>query len=373
MCLSLFFNDWRLLMKNTVLDPAIKFGAGRYLQHPGALSCVGPEAARHGNHVFVLSDHNAWKAAGEKIEESLKQAGVTYEVELYEGTCSDETARRLASSCQEKGMQEVIGVGGGVIMDLAKAAAFAADLGVINVPTSIATCAAFSTMSIMYTPDGKTEESRRFEKEADGIIVDTDVIVHGPARYAAAGILDAMAKRIEISNGHTSLSPDTCTYDFYTAYAMSQYTYDLLWKYGPKAVKDIEEHRLSNEVEYVTFINIAVTGLLSNMTRNYNQSALAHMLYYAARTCFTKETKPYLHGEIVSAGLFLQLHFNHMDAEEEKLRNYAEAMHMPLTLKEIGIPPTEENLSVLYAYLSDSRFVSKENRDLLKESLQAIA
>lgn len=50
-----------------------------------------------------------------------------------------------------------MGIGGGVIMDLSKAAAASAGLGVVNIPTSIATCAAFTAMSVMYTPQGAIE------------------------------------------------------------------------------------------------------------------------------------------------------------------------------------------------------------------------
>lgn len=39
-------------------------------------------------------------------------------------------------------------------MDLAKATAESAHLGCVNIPTSISTCAAFTTMSVMYTPEG---------------------------------------------------------------------------------------------------------------------------------------------------------------------------------------------------------------------------
>ena len=67
---------------------------------------------------------------------------------------------------------------------------------------------------------------------------------------------------------------------------------------------------MTKAVEYVTYINIAVTGIISNITRSFNQSALAHMIYYGIRTCFTREARQALHGEIVAVGLFVQLHYN---------------------------------------------------------------
>lgn len=81
-------------------------------------------------------------------------------------------------------------------MDFAKAVGEYADTGVVNIPTSIATCAAFTTMSVMYTPEGAKKDCWRFEHEVDAVLVDLQVIAECPIRYAAAGILDAMAKKL---------------------------------------------------------------------------------------------------------------------------------------------------------------------------------
>ena len=57
----------------------------------------------------------------------------------------------------------------------------------------------------------------------------------------------------------------------------------------------------------VTFINIAITGVIANITKSFSQSALGHMIYDGVRTLFTKEASKALHGEIVAVGLFTQL------------------------------------------------------------------
>ena len=122
----------------------------------------------------------------------------------------------------------------------------------------------------------------------------------------ASGILDAMAKRIEIQNGRPSISLADTPVDLFSAYRMAEYTYEALSQYALQAMEDVRQHKVTKAVEDVTFINMAVTGMLSNTTRSFKQSALAHAVDYAIRTYFPQESKNALHGEAVAVGLFLQ-------------------------------------------------------------------
>ena len=126
----------------------------------------------------------------------FETVGLEYELHLYSGKCSYEAAREYAEKCKAENCDEVVGIGGGLVMDFAKAVGEYADTGVVNIPTSIATCAAFTTMSVMYTPEGAKKDCWRFEHEVDAVLVDLQVIAECPIRYAAAGILDAMAKKL---------------------------------------------------------------------------------------------------------------------------------------------------------------------------------
>ena len=125
---------------------------------------------------------------------------------------------------------------------------------------------------------------------------------------------------------------------------------------------------MTKAVEYVTYINIAVTGIISNITRSFNQSALAHMIYYGIRTCFTREARQALHGEIVAVGLFVQLHYNGLGGEMENLKEFMRHLDMPLSLRELGVEATEANLLILEQYLADSPYVG-----MLHESIRKLS
>ena len=361
-------------MEMNALDPAIKFGAGRYRQGVGLLEECGNEIARFGKKIFLLTGPKAFAAVKDRLLPSLEKAGVTYTVEFYEGFCCHEAARAYADQCRKLSCDEVVGVGGGRVMDTAMAVAEYAGLGVVNIPTSIATCAAFTCMSIMYTPEGAQLGSWRYEHEIDAVLVDLQVIAECPTRYTASGMLDAMAKRIEIQNGKPSITLADTPVDLFSAFRMAEYTYEVLEQYGLQAIEDARQHKVTKALEDVTFIDMAMTGVVANTTRSYKQAALAHAVYYGVRTLFPKESKDALHGEIVAVGLFLQLHYNKLEHEIPVLKAFMQKMDMPLTLSDLGVPATDENLQKLEDYLLTTPHAAKDEagRALLHEAIQEL-
>lgn len=359
-------------MEKVILDSAIKFGAGRYRQDRNLLEACGEEVRRFGKKAYVIAGPRAYDAVKDRLIPGFESAGLGYVIEIYEGACSYEAAEEQAKKCKEAGCDEVVGVGGGKIMDFSKAVGEYAGLGTVNIPTSISTCAAFTTMSVMYTPKGAKKDCWRFEHEVDAVLVDMDVIASCPIRYTAAGILDAMAKRIEIQNGKPVMTLEDNPFDLFTAFKMAEYTYGMLEKYGQQAVEDNRQHKVTKELETAAFINIAVTGIIANITKSFSQSALAHMIYDGVRTHFTQEGLQALHGEIVAVGLFAQLYYNKLITEKDRLKEYMRSMDMPLTIDALGVASTDENLKVLEDYLIDSPYVmqSEESYTCLHEAMR---
>ena len=79
-------------MEKIILDPAIKFGAGRYRQEENLLEQCGAEIARFSKKAFLLAGHTAFAVTKERLLPGIKAAGVDYIVELYRGPCSYESA-----------------------------------------------------------------------------------------------------------------------------------------------------------------------------------------------------------------------------------------------------------------------------------------
>ncbi|MCI9297382.1 MAG: iron-containing alcohol dehydrogenase family protein [Lachnospiraceae bacterium] len=363
------------------LDYAYKFGAGRYVQQKEALELAAEEIRRLGKKPFIIAGPRAWEATEGRMEKALKEAGMAYELSLYPGQNTYEKAKEHAAKAIESGCDVIIGVGGGRIMDQAKAAAYyggvelslpSGHMPVVQVPTSIATCAAFAPLSVMYTEEGASLGSLRHHFEVDAILVDMDVIAKEPARYVASGILDGMSKMVEMQNGHDHIDIEEFDVGLVTAFTLAKYTMETYKSRGIQAVRDVAEKKLTKAVEDIAYLNIAVAGIISGCSKGFGQTALGHECYELIRTHFTQEAKDFIHGEIVAVGQCMQLSFNGQEDQIPALREMMKTFNMPLTLQDIGIEPTEENVEKLYRDLYHSPFVKDcpEEAERLRKAMK---
>lgn len=353
-----------------IKEESFRIGCGRYIQGEGYIAKTGDEIMRVGTSPLIIGGKTALDLTKSKIEKSVSEKCNKYEFIVHTGTCNEECAKEIAKLAREKGYDVMVGVGGGVICDFAKLCGYFAKMPVINIPTSSATCAAYTPLSIRYTPDGRTVGSLHLGNEIDGVIADTAIIATQPTRLLLAGVFDALAKFVEIKQRYTEETTDyPIGLDY--AYVMSKYSFDLLNNKTHKCIEDIEKGELSADVENLIFTTIAATGVISGIARGSNQSALAHKFYYVTRYLFPKITKPYLHGEIVGVGLLLQNHFNGEEENNIALLELMKKNNMPCRLEDIGVDKTDETFHQYYEKLCNSSAIETEEECVrLKTSLK---
>ncbi len=340
-----------------------KFGAGRYFQERGALSAAGGEAARYGKHAYMLCGSKASAAAGAGLIASLRRAGVAFESEIYSGFPTLNKITALAKKLRELGADVIIGVGGGRILDTAKASAEAAGIRSITVPTTAATCAAYTPVSPCYFEDGRFDRTLWHSGEVSAVIADTDVLSAAPPRYLASGMLDAMAKYVEIADGSPKLDFEATPADRHSAYYIAKYIFDTLSANAEQAVADAAAGRHTKLLDDAFFINIALTGMVSGITRGKGQTAAAHAFYNGVRSLFCKEARSFLHGEIVAVGLLPQDAYNSQPELASGMRGFMRRLGVPASLAEIGIKESAENLSALCGFMRTARFMQKPGAD----------
>ncbi len=327
-----------------IKEESFRIGCGRYIQGVGYIERTGDEVRKVGTSPLIIGGKTALEKTKSKIEKSVFTKCNKYEFITHTGTCNEERAKELADLAHEKNYDVIVGVGGGVMCDFAKLCGHFAKLPVINIPTSSATCAAYTPLSIRYTPDGKTVGSLHFGYEINGVIADTEIIATQPVRLLLAGVFDALAKFVEIKQRFTE---ETKKYpiglDY--AYVMSKYSFNLLNEKTQKCIDDIARGEISDDVENVIFTSIAATGVISGIARGSNQTAVAHKFYEAIRFLFPEAARPYLHGEIVGVGLLIQNHFNGEEENNKKLLDIMKKYNMPYRIADIGVEKTEKAFS----------------------------
>ncbi len=343
-----------------IREKSFRIGCGRYLQEPGILKTLGSEILRLGKAPLIVGGKTALKLTRSEIEASVSAVCPRYRIEVHTGTCNDDDARAFAEIALAEKLDVIVGVGGGVIMDFAKMIAHFASLPIINVPTSSATCAAYTPLSVRYTKEGRTVGSFHHEYEVNAVLADTAVISTQPPRLLLAGVFDAMAKYLEIRhryNGECEKYPLGLDY----AYVLSERTFKVLSDKTESCLLDMESQVLSDTVEEVVFASVAATGVISGIARGSNQCALAHKFYEVTRVLFAEASRPYLHGEIVGVGLLLQNCFNNELERNDSLLKLMKKHSMPYRVTDLGIERGEESFCEYFNRIKNSSTIDEAN------------
>lgn len=341
-------------------DTAYKFGCGRYTEGYDILKNCGEEIKRFGKKPFVIGGPTALSIVKDDINTAIKSIDSECVFYEYPGHCSEESAKIISETIIKNNCDVIIGAGGGRIMDFAKLLADKNRLPIINVPTSASTCAACTSLVVLYDNNGKTVGNYYLRQEVNAVIIDYKIMANQPQRLIASGVLDALAKYIEIKNGNKEVNSQNFAPDLITASVLAKHTYTTLLKDLQETIKSVKEKRVSDELKSTVFLSLPVTSIISGISKGFGQSAIGHELYYQIRTNFTKEGLSYLHGEIVAIGLIVQLYYNENYDEIDGFIKLMKDLSMPVTLYEIGIEKTKENFDILYKNMLKSDFVTND-------------
>ena len=332
----------------------IQIGAGRYIQHHGALKKIGSEAISYGKRAFILiGDDVTYKKTMPILSDSLKEAGVEHTYTIFTGPCTQKSFDYIARQVKEYRADIIIGVGGGRILDIAKAAGDSTDVHIITVPTSAATCAAYAILYVIYAENGAVMGSGFLKHEISSVIVDTDIVAYDcPVRYLASGIADAMAKKPEFLFTLSTLGKEWVNVTSDISILIADYTYSNYLKIGLQAINDFKEKKDTVLLDDIICMNIMLTGLISDLSTGGKQLAIAHN-FYDAICCLHKDIrKKFLHGELVGLALTLQIAVNGGSQREiDECREFMKKIGCPTCLDEIGFPKSAEKLEELIAYI----------------------
>ncbi|MBE6703490.1 MAG: iron-containing alcohol dehydrogenase family protein [Ruminococcaceae bacterium] len=362
--------------KSRVVESSFRFGCGRYVQEAGAAAMLPEEIKRlHGTNAFIMGGKTAFSLALPVIEPALRGAGMPYTVHEYPGFCCVQTCEEQMETEAFANADVVVGIGGGNVCDAAKYMAVRGDRPVILIPTSSATCACFTPLSVTYTKDFRRAGSFHHDREVNGVLVDMDFMCRQPERLLASGVYDAAAKMIEIEQRVRDLSANEVDVGLYASYALSKHTYERMFALFPEAVKALRAGESNKALFDLVYLSVAATGVISGMARGSNQCAIAHKIYDLSRALFPQEIKASLHGEIVGIGLLAQLYYNGRESEVATFAADMRSHGLPTSLPQIGIAQSDANKRLLYDQLIASTAMAgtdAEEQERLQRALTII-
>ena len=248
--------------------------------------------------------------------------------------CSESVLARLQTAAQTLAPDVIVGVGGGKALDMAKLLAHRLGLPIITVPTTAATCAAWTALSNLYSEDGAFRYDVALTQCPQGLVLDYDLVATAPRRTLVAGIGDALAKWYEasVSSGHSSQTL------VIAALQQARVLRDILFQ---QAVSALAEPGGSPWREVVD-ATVLLAGVMGGLGGAQCRTVAAHAIHNGLTqlTGFPKS----LHGEKVALGILAQLRLeeivqgNQLAAtSRQQLIQFYRVIGLPCQLEDLGL------------------------------------
>jgi len=314
----------------------ILLSPGRYIQGVGAIDEIGQHAACLGDHALAIGGQTALSLCGAAIERSLHRAGLSCVQEIFRGVSSQQEIERLTVLAGSHRVNMIIALGGGASIDAGKAVAHTMNLPVIVVPTTVATDAPCSALSVLYREDGVFERYLFLRRNPDCVLVDTTIVAASPAKFLVAGMGDALAGYWE--SGTCARSGKVNSFSggqtpTLAVLALSRLCYDTLLESGYQAKVAVERQMVTPAVEAIVEVNTLLSGLSSENGGH----AGAHSIHNGLTAL--PQTRQRLHGEKVAFGLLAQLVLEgHPDRHLREVQSFCCMIGLPVTLAELNLP-----------------------------------
>lgn len=291
---------------------------------------------------YLLKSGTQWgKSAlvisGEKSRACLQSALEQSSLKIYYTDpihdCTVANLKNLQAEIKKNQPNMIIGVGGGKVLDCAKLIAHQHNLPIVTIPTTAATCAAWTALSNVYTDDGAFSYDVTLSHCPELLIVDYDLIATAPKRTLISGIGDAIAKWYEasVSSGNSDRTL------VIAAVQEARILRDILFQKSAEAIQNPESPAWREVVDATVCLAGVIGGIGGAQCRTVAAHAVHNGLTHLSQTHGT------LHGEKVAYGILVQLRLEEFQgnqlaatARQQLLKFYSE-IGLPQSLADLGL------------------------------------
>ena len=215
-----------------------------------------------GKRLTVILSQGGVKRLQSTLEKTF--AGKNFEVTyvVFQGEATQAEVERISAIVLENNCTAVVGIGGGKVLDTAKAVAHTTERPMVIVPTVASSDSPCSSVSVLYHEDGSFDRYLFLDKCPEMVLVDTSVIVAAPSRLLVAGMGDAMATWFEAracrasgKNNQVHAKPT------YAATGLAQMCWDNLRHSGLAAKLAVDAHVCTEAVETIVETNTYLSSV----------------------------------------------------------------------------------------------------------------
>ncbi|HLO88591.1 MAG TPA: iron-containing alcohol dehydrogenase family protein [Nostocaceae cyanobacterium] len=305
----------------------------RVIRGVGILSSAVTEITRLGSRPLIVTGNHTLTISKESLQPLLWEHKLDAAIASYGADCAETSLKSLRKAAKEHKADVIIGIGGGKAMDTAKLVAQQLNLPVVTIPTSAATCAAWTALSNVYSETGAFLYDVALHRCPDLLILDYDLIQTAPPSTLVAGIGDAIAKWYEasVSSGQSSQTL------IIGAVQQARVLRDILFQKSAAALQ-APGSQVWQEVVDAT---VLMAGVIGGLGGAQCRTVAAHAVHNGLTHICGHGS---IHGEKVAYGILVQLRLEEMitgnqlatAARQQLLKFYAE-IGLPQKLADLGL------------------------------------
>lgn len=314
-----------------------------YISLPGIAQDAGRYIKPVGNAALVIGSKTALSAVGKAFFDSLEKQAIRYQVKEFQGYPTYAAIDEAAELGREFGADVIVGIGGGKVLDTAKAAGQKTKTPVVAVPTIAATCAAWAALSIIYDEEGSFAGALSLESSPQLVLLDLDVLAQAPVRYLNAGIADTIAKWYESAPNLKKTDDLHLRLGIKTA----ELALETIETKVPRVKEELQNRIVTKDFSDIIDSIVMLAGLVGSTRSDSFFGGFAHPFYNSITRI--PETRRRLHGEKVAFGLLTQAVIEKKSAEEiERIIALLKGLAQPVTLGQLGIvDQVEEKVGII--------------------------
>lgn len=312
----------------------LQVSPAQVMRGKGAVSQAGANIAQFGKRPLIIGGDNTLTLIQPHLEPILEAHELSATTASYLPDSCDQSHKYLQNVVADHKADFIIGVGGGKALDMAKLVASQSNLPIVTIPTSAATCAAWTALSNIYSEQGAFQYDVPLPYAPNLLILDYDLIASAPKRTLIAGIGDALAKWYEasVSSGDSTASLTIA------AVQQARVLRDILLQKSATALENPGGEVWQEIVDAAVLLPGVIGGLGGANCRTVAAHAIHNGLTHL------RETHDILHGEKVAYGILVQLRLEEMvqdnqlaaSARQQLLEFYAE-IGLPKSLEDLGL------------------------------------